>query len=96
MTSTPRDHQEEELSKLLTSEERAELEALLAEYIMDGKLDFEKVKVDSRYAKFESRIDPEQIYFWTPEWQAKEREADEDIAAGRWEEFDNLDDVFKV
>jgi bifunctional DNA-binding transcriptional regulator/antitoxin component of YhaV-PrlF toxin-antitoxin module len=28
-------------------------------------------------------IDPDQAWFWTPEWQAKEREADEDIAAGR-------------
>jgi len=28
-------------------------------------------------------IDPEQAWFWTPEWQAGEREADEDIAAGR-------------
>ncbi|MGI8553698.1 MAG: hypothetical protein ACR2PL_23355 [Dehalococcoidia bacterium] len=28
-------------------------------------------------------IDPEQAWFWTPEWQAKEREADEEIAAGR-------------
>lgn len=28
-------------------------------------------------------IDPEQAWFWTPEWQEGEREADEDIAAGR-------------
>ena len=28
-------------------------------------------------------IDPDQAWFWTPEWQAKERQADEDIAAGR-------------
>ena len=28
-------------------------------------------------------IDPDQAWFWTPEWQAKEREADEAIAAGR-------------
>ena len=27
-------------------------------------------------------IDPDQAWFWTPEWQAKEREADEAIAAG--------------
>jgi hypothetical protein len=29
------------------------------------------------------RIDPEQAWFWTREWQAKEREADDDHAAGR-------------
>lgn len=29
------------------------------------------------------RIDPEQAWFWTRDWQAREREADDDIAAGR-------------
>jgi hypothetical protein len=28
-------------------------------------------------------IDPDQVWFWTPEWQAKEHGADEAIAAGR-------------
>jgi hypothetical protein len=28
-------------------------------------------------------IDPDQAWFWTPEWQAGEREADADVAAGR-------------
>lgn len=31
--------------------------------------------------------DPDQTYFWTPEWQAAEKEADEDIATGRVKEF---------
>jgi hypothetical protein len=30
----------------------------------------------------DGRIDPEQAWFWTREWQAKEREADDDLAAG--------------
>lgn len=30
-------------------------------------------------------IDADQAWFWTPEWQAKEREADEEIAAGQGE-----------
>jgi hypothetical protein len=37
-------------------------------------------------------IDEDQVYFWTDEWQAKEREADEDIAAGRVERFKSADD----
>jgi hypothetical protein len=37
--------------------------------------------------------DPDQAWFWTPEWQAMEREADEDIAAGRYKTFDNMDDL---
>jgi antitoxin PrlF len=33
------------------------------------------------------KIDPDQAWFWTPEWQAKEREADEDYAAGRFTRY---------
>jgi antitoxin PrlF len=32
-------------------------------------------------------IDSTQAWFWTPEWQAGEREADEDLRAGRTEAF---------
>ena len=35
----------------------------------------------------DGRIDPEQGWFWTREWQAKEREADDDLAAGRGTTF---------
>jgi bifunctional DNA-binding transcriptional regulator/antitoxin component of YhaV-PrlF toxin-antitoxin module len=46
------------------------------------------------YVEFEERdgeivmvpkrlIDADQAWFWTPEWQAGERAADEDIKAGR-------------
>jgi hypothetical protein len=31
----------------------------------------------------ERRIDPEQAWFWTREWQQREHVADEDLAAGR-------------
>jgi len=32
-------------------------------------------------------IDRDQAWYWTPEWQKGEREADEDIAAGRVNEM---------
>lgn len=32
-----------------------------------------------------------QAWFWTSDWQQREREADEDIAAGRVLEFDDVD-----
>lgn len=38
-------------------------------------------------------IDASQAWFWTPEWQAMEREADADIAAGRVERFES-DEAF--
>jgi AbrB family looped-hinge helix DNA binding protein len=34
-------------------------------------------------------IDATQAWFWTPEWQAGEREADADLAAGRRVTFDS-------
>jgi len=34
-------------------------------------------------------IDASQAWFWTPEWQRGEREADADLAAGRSERFES-------
>jgi hypothetical protein len=41
----------------------------------------------------DGRIDPEQAWFWTREWQTKEREADDDLAAGRGTTFANDDEL---
>jgi hypothetical protein len=38
-------------------------------------------------------IDPDQAYFYTEEWQAGEREADEDIRTGRVKTFATMDDL---
>jgi AbrB family looped-hinge helix DNA binding protein len=38
-------------------------------------------------------IDRSQAYFWTKRWQDGEREAEEDISAGRVKKFDNVDDL---
>ena len=37
-------------------------------------------------------VPADQRWFWTERWQAMEREADEDIAAGRVLRFDNVDE----
>jgi antitoxin PrlF len=37
-------------------------------------------------------IDATQAWFWNPEWQAGERDADADLAAGRVEAFDSGED----
>ncbi len=39
-------------------------------------------------------IDPEQAWFWTPEWQAREREVDESIARGERGEAFSSDEEF--
>ena len=42
-----------------------------------------------------SLIPKDQLWFWTPEWQQKEREADEDIARGRIKESASVDELLK-
>ena len=39
-------------------------------------------------------IDASQAWFWTPEWQKGEREADADLAAGRLERFESDEEFF--
>jgi len=36
-------------------------------------------------------VSPSQAWFWTPKWQQMEREADDDIAAGRVKTFDDME-----
>jgi len=38
-------------------------------------------------------VDKSQAYFWTEDWQAAEREADEDIRAGRVQAFEAVDEL---
>jgi len=40
-------------------------------------------------------VDKSQAYFWTKRWQEGEREADEDIKAGRVKTFDSVDELIK-
>jgi hypothetical protein len=35
----------------------------------------------------------DQAWFWTEEWQAGEREAEADLAAGRYQVFDKMEDL---
>ena len=42
-----------------------------------------------------SLVPKDQLWFWTPEWQKKEREADEDIARGRVKESTSVDELLK-
>ncbi len=41
----------------------------------------------------DGRIAPEQAWFWTREWQAKEREADDDIAVGRVTRYESDEEL---
>jgi len=39
------------------------------------------------------KVAAEQTYFWTPEWQAKEKAANHAIAQGRVRMFDTMDEM---
>ena len=39
--------------------------------------------------------DKSRVFDWTKEWQAAEKEADEDIKAGRVKSFDSVEELIK-
>jgi len=44
----------------------------------------------------DGRIDPDQAWFWTSEWQDKERDADADLAAGRVTRYETDEDFLEA
>ncbi len=40
-------------------------------------------------------VDKSQAYFWTRRWQEGEKEADEDIRAGRVKTFDSVEELIR-
>lgn len=43
----------------------------------------------------DKKIDPDQLYFWTPRWQEKEREADEALKKGEFKVFNSVEEYQK-
>jgi len=44
------------------------------------------------HVMYQTRVNP-QAYFWTPEWQQGEREAEEDLAIRNTQIFSSMDDA---
>lgn len=40
------------------------------------------------------QIEPEQRWFWREEWQTGELQVEDDLAAGEYQDFENMDDFF--
>lgn len=59
--------------------------------------DIVEIKVEEERAVLTPKrlVDKSQAYFWTRRWQKGEREAAEDIEAGRVKTFDSVDDLIK-
>ncbi|MBN1812724.1 MAG: hypothetical protein JXA14_12880 [Anaerolineae bacterium] len=50
-----------------------------------------KVDRDLVYSEW-TEIDPDQMWYWTEQWQVQEREAEDDFRAGRYDEFATMDE----
>jgi antitoxin PrlF len=55
----------------------------------EGDLLDAEITPDGILLRPQKLIDATQAWFWTPEWQAGEREADADLATGRTEGFES-------
>ncbi len=52
--------------------------------------------VDKRLELIPAKFVPkDQLWFWTPEWQAKEREVDEALARGEFKEAKSADELIR-
>ena len=72
----------------LTPEERQQIEALAHQRGYKTPTEYVRALIES-----DSTAAHDQAYFWSESWQAGERKADEDIAAGRVATFDTMDDL---
>jgi AbrB family looped-hinge helix DNA binding protein len=64
-------------------------------HLEEGDLiSFEPTK-DGILMRPQKLIDATQAWFWTPRWQAMERQADEDLKAGRYRDFDTDEEFLK-
>ena len=64
-------------------------------HIEEGDILEAEVRGDEIILKPKKLIDKSQAWYWTKEWQEAERQADEDIAAGRVKEFDSAEELIK-
>jgi len=86
-----------EMSSTTTLRERGQL-TLPADVRDAAQVDagavFEVEVVDGRIVMTpQLLVDASQAWFWSERWQAMEREADEDIAAGRTASFGSVEDL---
>ncbi|MGB2762548.1 MAG: hypothetical protein WBC21_03350 [Minisyncoccales bacterium] len=69
------------------------------ELILIPRRDYEKLlellKKRKITTKSKKVIPKSQEWFWTKEWQKKEKEADQELARGEYKEFKNVKDLLK-
>jgi antitoxin PrlF len=88
-----------ELSRRATVRKKAQLtlppEVRAALHVVEGdEVEFVVTKTGEVLLRGLAVIPAEQRWFWTDEWQAGEREASEQIAAGAVTTHEDVDDLF--
>ena len=61
--------------------------------VVEGDYVQVRVAADSIVLTPKKLVDKSQTFFWSPEWQAAEREASEDIVAGRVHAAQDVDEL---
>ena len=64
-------------------------EIRVAAHLQEGDLFEAEITDEGILLRPQKVIDATQAWFWTPEWQAGERQADADLAAGSLETFES-------
>jgi AbrB family looped-hinge helix DNA binding protein len=64
-----------------------------AAHLEEGDLLEAEITADGILLRPQKLVDATQAWFWTPQWQAGEREAEADLAAGRVEVVDSGEDL---
>jgi AbrB family looped-hinge helix DNA binding protein len=67
-----------------------------AAHLEEGDLLDAELTSDGILLRPRKLIDATQAWFWTPDWQSGEREAETDLAAGRVETFDSGDELVRA
>jgi AbrB family looped-hinge helix DNA binding protein len=67
-----------------------------AAHLEEGDLLEAELTPDGILLRPQKLIDATQAWFWTPEWQAGEREADADRRAGRMEAFASGEELIRA
>jgi hypothetical protein len=63
----------------------------LARKLSQGSIENKSIPIPE--LKRPKHVPKDQEWFWTPEWQAGEREADEALARGEFKEFNTVEEM---
>ncbi len=75
----------------ILSQAKEKIEQIQKDILHSQGLNKEEIKVACKVGL----IDPDQAWWWTEEWQKKEREAEKDVKEGKVKKFASVEDLIK-